>query len=197
MRPGITWIIVGAVVVVGVFAGLDALRSSDGPPLASAERDQALTTTPRAPIEVDLVEKNSSGQSGTATLELNDDRTLNVTIERSGGSDVPQLAYIQRGRCSARFRDFELQGPIDELRSLADVVNGTSTSEHIPLPESILGRANYVVAVHESAAEIETRIACGDITDISALGGRRGWCPRNSMRRPRFASEACSPRTSR
>jgi hypothetical protein len=31
---------------VGVFAGLDALRSSDGPPLASAERDQAVTTAP-------------------------------------------------------------------------------------------------------------------------------------------------------
>ena len=200
MRPGTTWIVVGAVVSVGVFAGLDALRSFDEPPLASAERDQAVTTTPRGPIEtiqVQLAEKNSSGQSGTATLELNDDRTLNVTIELSGGSDVPQLAYNQRGKCSARFRDFELQSPIDELRSLLDVVNGTSTSEHIPLPESTLGRANYVVAVHKSAAEIETRIACGDITDISALGGRRGWCPRHSMRRARFASEACSPRTSR
>jgi hypothetical protein len=46
MRPGLTWIIVGAVVGVGVFAGLDALRSSDGPPLASPERDQAVTTAP-------------------------------------------------------------------------------------------------------------------------------------------------------
>ena len=46
MRPGPTWIIVGAVVGVGVFGGLDALRSSDEPPLASAERDQAVTTVP-------------------------------------------------------------------------------------------------------------------------------------------------------
>src|SRR4029450_13298786 len=38
--------VVGAVVGVGVFAGLDALRSSDEPPLASAERDQAVTTAP-------------------------------------------------------------------------------------------------------------------------------------------------------
>ena len=44
MRPGLTWIIVGAVVAVGVFAGLDALRSSDEPPLASAEPDRGLTT---------------------------------------------------------------------------------------------------------------------------------------------------------
>jgi hypothetical protein len=46
MPPRLSWIIVGAVVAVGVFAGLDALRSSDEPPLASAERDQAVTTAP-------------------------------------------------------------------------------------------------------------------------------------------------------
>src|SRR5918995_5524998 len=46
MRPGFTWIIVAAVVAVGVFAALDALRSPDEPPLASAERDQAVTTAP-------------------------------------------------------------------------------------------------------------------------------------------------------
>jgi hypothetical protein len=46
MRPGLSWIIVGAVVAVGVFAGLDALRSSDEAPLASGEREQAVTTAP-------------------------------------------------------------------------------------------------------------------------------------------------------
>jgi hypothetical protein len=167
MRPRITWFIVGAVLVVGLLAGIDALRSSDEPPPASPERDRAVATTTREAIEtiqVDLTERNSSGQSGTATVERNDDGTLNVTIELSGGSGEPQPAYIQRGRCSARFTDFELQSPIDELRSLPDVVNGTSTSEYIDLPESTSGRANYVVAVHKSAAELETRVACGDIT---------------------------------
>src|ERR671923_926314 len=46
MRPGISWIIVGAVVAVGVFAVLDALRSSGEPPLASTEPDQAVPTAP-------------------------------------------------------------------------------------------------------------------------------------------------------
>jgi hypothetical protein len=46
MRPRLTWIIVRAVVGVGVFASLDALRSSDESPLASAERDQAVKTAP-------------------------------------------------------------------------------------------------------------------------------------------------------
>jgi hypothetical protein len=171
MRPGFTWIIVGAVVGVGVFAGVDALRSSDGePPLASAEPDRALTTTSKASIEtiqVDLAEWNSSGQSGTATVERNDDGTFNVTIELSGGSDVPQPAYIQRGRCSDHFRAFEIQIPIDEFKSLPDVINGTSTSEHTELPESTSGRPTYVVAVQKSAAELETRVACGVIPGIS------------------------------
>jgi hypothetical protein len=49
MRPGFSWIVVGAVVAVGIFAGLDALRSSDKPPLASTQRDQAVTTPSRQP----------------------------------------------------------------------------------------------------------------------------------------------------
>jgi hypothetical protein len=167
MRPGPTWIIVGAVVTVGVFAGLDALRSSDESPLASAERDRAVTTTPRRPIQADLGERNLSGQSGTATLEPNVDGTFNVTIELSGGSDEPQPAYVQRGRCFARFRDLDLKVPIDELTRLTDVVNGTSTSEHIDLP--VDRESNYVIAVHKSAAEIETRVACGNITDWASL----------------------------
>jgi hypothetical protein len=36
-------------------------------------------------IEVELAEVNASGQSGTATLSANDDGTLNVTIDLSGG----------------------------------------------------------------------------------------------------------------
>jgi hypothetical protein len=45
MRPGVTWVIVGAVLVVGVFAALDGVRSSGGEPApAPAEPDGAVTT---------------------------------------------------------------------------------------------------------------------------------------------------------
>jgi hypothetical protein len=65
-----------------------------------------------------------------------------------------------------------LSSLLTRLTPLTDVVNGTSTSEHVDLPVDPSSR--FVIAVHKSAAEIETRVACGDITDISALGGRRG-----------------------
>jgi hypothetical protein len=46
MRSGVTWIIIGALAVVGVFAGVDALRSSAGePPAGQASGTDALTTT--------------------------------------------------------------------------------------------------------------------------------------------------------
>jgi hypothetical protein len=46
MRSRITWFIVGAVLVVGLLAGIDALRSSDEPSPPSADRDRTVTTAP-------------------------------------------------------------------------------------------------------------------------------------------------------
>jgi hypothetical protein len=58
MRPGVTWIIVVAVVVVGVFAGLDELRSSgDERPPAEASATEAVTTTQ---AETDVVLASSA-----------------------------------------------------------------------------------------------------------------------------------------
>src|SRR5688500_12095145 len=45
MRPGITWVIVGAVAVIVVFAGLDALRSAGGEPNPSEASATTVTTT--------------------------------------------------------------------------------------------------------------------------------------------------------
>jgi hypothetical protein len=46
-RRWFSWVIAGAVVAVGVFAALDAFRSSGGEsPPPSTERDRAVTTTP-------------------------------------------------------------------------------------------------------------------------------------------------------
>ena len=46
VRKRLSWIILSAVVAVGLIASLDALRSSGGKsPTAAAERERALTTT--------------------------------------------------------------------------------------------------------------------------------------------------------
>jgi hypothetical protein len=46
MRTPISWVVVGAIVVVAVFAGLDALRFGGERSPASAERERAVTTKP-------------------------------------------------------------------------------------------------------------------------------------------------------
>jgi hypothetical protein len=57
VRRRFSWVIAGAVVAVGVFAGLDALRSSGGKsPPTSSERDRAVTTTPTETAAVLLTE---------------------------------------------------------------------------------------------------------------------------------------------
>jgi hypothetical protein len=45
MRPGITWMIVGAVAVIVLFAGLDALRSAGGEPTPPEASATTVTTT--------------------------------------------------------------------------------------------------------------------------------------------------------
>jgi hypothetical protein len=63
MRPGITWIIVGAVVVVGLLAGLDALRSSgEEPPPAEANTTDATTAREETDVEVESASELQEGR---------------------------------------------------------------------------------------------------------------------------------------
>jgi hypothetical protein len=48
MRPGVTWVIVGAVAVIVVFAGLDALRSAGGEPASTETNATEAVTTVQA-----------------------------------------------------------------------------------------------------------------------------------------------------
>jgi hypothetical protein len=81
MRMRITWIVVGAIVLVAVFAGLDALRSSGGePPSAPAERDRAVTTMP----------------TETAAVLLTGDRPVRLTPGRvsTGLDSSPVVTFM-------------------------------------------------------------------------------------------------------
>jgi hypothetical protein len=63
MQTRITWIVVGAIVVVAVVAGVDALRSSGGkPPTTSAERDQAVTVQTETGAELESSARLRSGK---------------------------------------------------------------------------------------------------------------------------------------
>jgi hypothetical protein len=106
-----------------------------------------------------LMEQNNSGQSGTATFILSEDNTtLTIEIDISGGSEVPQPAHIHIGTC-----DNLDPKPFYPLTS---VVNGKSTTV---ITEADLVDLDYEVSnqfainVHKSGTEAQIYVACGDI----------------------------------
>lgn len=131
--------------------------------VAGAVSSAAETVAQEAPesITVDLAEQNDSGQSGTATLTPNSDGTFDVAIELAPGGDAPQPAHIHEGTCP---------DVGDVAAALNDVVDGASTTETVDLSLEDLLRTDspgYAINVHESAAESDVYVACGDVTDVS------------------------------
>jgi hypothetical protein len=106
---------------------------------------------------VELSEQSGSGQSGTATLTANEDGTVHVSIELSPPGEESQPAHIHEGTCADL--NPEPAFPLD------DVVDGSSeTDVNVSLED--LSLSDYAVNVHQSAAEADVYVACGDITSL-------------------------------
>jgi hypothetical protein len=106
-----------------------------------------------AGVTVDLGTQNDSGQSGTATLTADGEKTM-VTIDLSNPPGDAQPAHIHAGTCA------ELN-PQPEF-PLANVVDGKSETT-VDAPLSALEGEDYAINVHKSEADVETYVACGDI----------------------------------
>jgi hypothetical protein len=95
MRPGLTWIIVGAVVAVGVFAGLDALRSAGGEPAPSEASASGITTT-RTEADLDI-ESSRELQQGRVVKLTSGRVTVNQFFELAVAFTVPDGWYGYQG----------------------------------------------------------------------------------------------------
>lgn len=84
MRRIATWLLVGAVVALGVAAGIDALRGEAEPGRATAEAEPDPSTTRSAPVEPTLVDARAdlraAGVSGVLTYADEDCRLHSVTL---------------------------------------------------------------------------------------------------------------------
>ena len=140
----------GTVVIVGLVAVVAAGCGGAGNSSGSGE------------VTVELAEQNASGESGTATLTAQGDRTK-VVIELQGTSSA-QPAHIHKGSCA----DLDAT----PAYALTDVNDGTSTST-VDAKLDDLRDGAFAINVHMSAAEIETYVACGDVGegDGSGSGG--------------------------
>jgi len=110
-------------------------------------------------ISVPIHAQNKSGETGTAKLTPEGDKTK-VEISLKGASKAgSQPAHIHDGPC-AKLDPKPKYG-------LSNVENGKSTTE-VPVKIDELTGGNLAINVHKSAADLKTYVACGDIKKASA-----------------------------
>jgi hypothetical protein len=104
-----------------------------------------------APMTGTLHEQNGSGETGTATLTPEGNKTQ-VVLSLKGAPAEAQPAHIHNGTCSKL--DPKPRIP------LQNVVNGKSTTVlDMPIDKVASGAIN----VHKSAQDVKTYVACGDL----------------------------------
>jgi len=116
-------------------------------------------------ISVELSEQGGSGQSGRATFTSRESSTR-VVIELSNPPAVPQPSHIHQGTC-------EDPNPQPAF-PLNNVEGGAAESTVSASLAALLGDEDYYVNVHESEAEIESVVACGDIAASDGEDKRGG-----------------------
>jgi len=104
-------------------------------------------------VTVQLGEQNGSGESGTATLTAEGEKTR-VVVDISNGTSAPQPAHIHEGSCA----DLD---PTPKY-PLQNVVDGKSTSTVQASLDDLKGQA-YAINVHMSESDLMTYVSCGDI----------------------------------
>jgi hypothetical protein len=104
-------------------------------------------------VSFQLLEKNGSGESGTATLTADGDGTK-VVLKLDGAPSTAQPAHIHFSQCGGALGDV--------YYPLQDVVNGESTTS-VPRPFSTFQESEYAINVHKSQEDIAMFVACGNI----------------------------------
>jgi hypothetical protein len=104
-----------------------------------------------SPVTVQLGEQNKSGETGTATITPQGNKTQ-VVLQMTGAPAEAQPAHIHDGTCAAL--DPKPRIP------LQNVTNGKSTTTvDMPISQVMKGAIN----VHKSASDLKTYVACGDL----------------------------------
>ena len=142
-----------AVLIAGIVAGGLAFAQQPQEGKKGSKKSEGLSVTVR------LAQQNKSGETGTARLTPQGDKTK-VEINLKGApKGVSQPAHVHEGSC-AKLDPKPKYG-------LSNVVDGKSTSE-VPVSVDTLRGGNMAINVHKSADDIKTYVACGDIRKPAA-----------------------------
>jgi Cu/Zn superoxide dismutase len=112
---------------------------------ATSAADKAMTV----PIKA----QNGSGETGTATLTPQGDKTK-VEVMLNGAPSSAQPAHIHEGSCAKL--DPKPKYPLEN-------VTGGKSSTVLPVSVSALMSGGYAINVHKSTDDLKTYVACGDI----------------------------------
>ena len=139
--------------------GLDQSSSTTGNNLdtnASSNVAATDTTTSEATsITVALSEQNKSGENGSATI-MKAGEKVKVSLTLSGeAKSASQPAHIHMGSCDS------LGGVKYQLNSVS---KGSSETTVDVSYDKLISELPLAINLHKSAKDIETYVACGDIT---------------------------------
>ncbi|MDW8255371.1 MAG: hypothetical protein RMM58_15980, partial [Chloroflexota bacterium] len=125
-----------------------------GAPLALAPRDALAQQV----VTVQLRPQNNSGQSGTAVLTAQGNRTL-VVIQTTGGPGGVQPAHFHRGTCDSL--DPAIAVPLTSLQ------NGRSETI-VDVPITTLANGQHSINIHFSPQQPQLYTACGEVAALQA-----------------------------
>jgi len=106
------------------------------------------------PLTIRLDAQNNSGQSGSATLTPEGDKTRVVVETMNAPAGVAQPMHIHLGTCARLDK-----APKWNLEPLRD---GKSTTV-VPAPLETILKEKSAINVHKSVAEVQVYVACGDL----------------------------------
>lgn len=110
-------------------------------------------------LTVNLKQQNGSGESGSATLtQVGGD--VQVVVALDGAPATAQPMHIHTGTCS------NIGGVVYPLTS---VTGGKSTTTVKGVTIAALLAKPMAINVHQSAAELQKYVACGNITTTSSM----------------------------
>jgi hypothetical protein len=137
-----------AMLIAGIAAGGLAFAPQ------AQEAKKGMKKSEAKSVSVRLGQQNKSGESGSARLTPQGDKTKVEITLKGAPKGVPQPAHIHEGSCAKL--DPKPKYP------LQNVVDGKSTSE-VPVSLDALLSGSNAINVHKSADEAKVYVACGDI----------------------------------
>ena len=116
----------------------------------------------QGPVTINLTAINGSGVSGTAQLMDKGAQTEVVVNVQGEPASASEPMHIHSGQCGPTL------GKV--VYPLKNVEGGTSDTT-VNATLASLQTGNFAINVHESAAQITTYVACGNIPALAATNG--------------------------